>query len=220
MIKPTSPALTGLRRNLLHEIDTSPNYYVEIGANDGVAQTNTLALETFFGWRGLLIEPINSVYEKLAKNRSRRRNTLLRAACVSSRFPDATVELVYSNLMSVAIGLDSDVSDPFAHADSGRYQLRAEDPVRVESAPAMTMTRALELAGAPDRIGLLSLDVEGAELEVLKGIDFDKYRFDWMLIECRDLGRLETFLRNHGYVLQKDLSTHDDPYGDYLFARQ
>ena len=199
----------GLNQKLLEAIDTSPSYYVEIGANDGVAQSNTLALEIFHGWTGLLIEPSTDTFQRLKRNRSQRRNYLLKSACVSSAFPQSTVDLIYSNLMSVALGLDSDVSDPHAHAESGAKFLSSEDPIRVESVPATTMTRALEMAGAPIRIGLLSLDVEGAELEVLKGIDFEKYQFDWMVIECRRIDRLKKFLEIRGYALQEKLTHHD-----------
>jgi len=207
--------LPTLEQKLLGVIDKLPSYYVEIGANDGVAQSNTLALELFYGWKGLLIEPSSSTFERLKKNRSQRRNFLLKSACVSSDFPNTTVDLVYSNLMSIALGLDSDVLDPQAHADSGAKFLSPRDSIHIESVPATTMTCALELAGAPDRIGLLSLDVEGAELEVLKGIDFEKYRFDWMVIECRRVDRLAKFLGGHGYTLQEKLSHHD-----YLFSPQ
>lgn len=212
-MKPRSFGL--LPQKLLEAIDTSASYYVEIGANDGVSQSNTVALELSYGWKGLLIEPINSTFEKLKKNRSKRRNYLLRSACVSSSFPGSTVELIYANLMTTAVGLDSDVADPYAHAASGGRFLSPNDSLRIESVPAITMTRALEMAGAPNKIGLLSLDVEGAELEVLKGIDFQKYQFGWMLIECRNLKRVSTFLENHGYALQGKLSHHD-----YLFSQQ
>lgn len=207
--------LEGLDTKLLEAIDTSPSYYIEIGANDGVAQSNTLALELFYGWKGLLIEPSDAIFGRLKKNRSKRRNYLLQSACVTNAFPGSTVELIYANLMSVALGLDNDALDPYAHAKSGAKFLSSDDAIRTETVPATTMTRALEIAGAPGRIGLLSLDVEGAELEVLQGIDFEKYRFDWMLIECRNIRRLASFLEIHGYALQEKLSVHD-----YLFSQQ
>jgi len=47
-------------------------YYVEIGANDGVSQSNTKYLELYESWRGLLIEPIPELFVKLKKNRSKK----------------------------------------------------------------------------------------------------------------------------------------------------
>lgn len=204
-----------LPHRLISCIDSSPGYYIEIGANDGVAQSNTLFLEVYFGWEGLLIEPVLSTFRKLEVNRSRRRNFLLQAACVSTRYREPTVDLVYSNLVSSAIGLESDVRDPYSHAESGQKYLAPNDPIRIETARAMTLTRALELARAPKRIDLLSLDVEGAELEVLKGIDFQRYQIGWMLIESRDVDRIRDYLGDKGYLQEAQLSHHD-----FLFSLQ
>ena len=33
-------------------------FYIEIGANNGIDQSNTKMLEVYYGWRGVLIEPI------------------------------------------------------------------------------------------------------------------------------------------------------------------
>lgn len=204
--------LNGLDLKMVSSINLAPSYYIEIGANNGVSQSNTLVLELFYGWRGLLIEPTETAFQQLQRNRSKRRNFLLRSACVSSAFSHSTVDIVYSNLMSVAVGLESDVKDPFSHAEKGKQFLLPEQEIRVESVPAMTLTRALETAKAPDKIGLLSLDVEGAEIEVLKGVDFDKYQIDWILVECREIHAMTEFLSQRGYTLTRQLSSHD-----YLF---
>lgn len=210
--EPPSFGLDGLDRALIDLIDVEPNYYVEVGAHDGVLASNTLVLELFYGWQGLLIEPALSTFKKLKKNRSGVRNHLLRAACVPASFTGTSVDLVYSGLMSVTLGLDSDIKEPWKHALEGRRFLRPADEVRIERVPAMTMTRALELAGAPPSIGLLSLDVEGAELDVLLGIDFSRYRIDWILVECRDLERLDVFLVSQGYELYAAMSSLDYLY--------
>jgi hypothetical protein len=67
-------------------------------------------------------------------------------------------------------------------------------------------------ANAPSLIDFLSLDVEGAELDVLKGIDFTKYNFKYMVIECRDINKMDTFLTKLDYTLEKKITHHD-----YLF---
>ena len=52
--------------NLFKDV-SGPKFYIEIGANDGVSQSNTKYLELFYDWRGILIEPIPSVFKKLQK---------------------------------------------------------------------------------------------------------------------------------------------------------
>ncbi len=202
-----------LETELLEYLPTAPGYYIELGANDGVIGSNTLCLEIFRGWRGALIEPASLTFGKLQKNRSSRRNTLVRAACVSNSYESDTVELAFAGLMSTAIGLESDVDDPLAHAESGlAYSRHLDGSLQTEFVPATTLTEVLLSGGAPNQISLLSLDVEGAELEVLKGLDFELFRIDWILVECRNFPRMSRFLRSEGYELEAQLSDLD-----YLF---
>lgn len=86
--------------------------------------------------------------------------------------------------------------------------------MRKEVVETMTMSRALDEAKAPGSIGFLSLDVEGAELEVLRGIDFERYYIEWILVESRNPQRIDTFLGSHGYLMYEPLATYD-----FLFHR-
>lgn len=212
---PSSFGLDGLDLKLREWIDTSPGYFIEIGANDGVAQSNTLSLELFDGWRGLLIEPIATTFASLQKNRNKRRNCLVRAACVSFEYSHEEVRMHYANLMSSADGLDSDIESPERHAIDGKRFLKDGDFIRTEVVPAMTLTSVLDFANAPKNIGLLSLDVEGAELEVLRGIDFGRYRIKFVLVESRGIARIDEFLSAHEYKLRAQLTGHD-----FLFELQ
>jgi FkbM family methyltransferase len=209
--------LEHLDTKLIEVLNIRNGYYVEIGANDGVTQSNTLALELFFGWKGLLIEPIQVTFDQLRSNRSRRRNAIVKSACVGFDFGADTVRLASANLMSTAIGLESDIVDPIAHAKDGLLFLPSSidgsvPHLEYEDVPARTMDSILKSAKAPKRMELLSLDVEGAEMEVLKGIDFETYRFNWMLIECRNLPKMTKFLAAKSYCFHSQLSPND-----YLF---
>lgn len=205
--------LRDLDRRFISIIDVSPGFYVEIGANDGFSQSNSLALELFHGWTGLLIEPASSSFRRLRHNRSRRRNYLLNAACVSFNYPANTVKLAYADLMSSTLGIETDLGDSVQYLADAKSHLRPTESMHVEEVNAVTMTWALEAAGAPSTIGLLSLDVEGVELEVLQGIDFGKYQFKWLLIESRNVERISDFLEPQGFLMHSQLSHHD-----YLFA--
>ena len=46
-------------------------YFVELGANDGISQSNSYYFEKYRGWKGVLVEPIPHNYLKCLKNRSK-----------------------------------------------------------------------------------------------------------------------------------------------------
>lgn len=205
--------LDGLDLKILGLIDSSPNYYVEAGANDGVKQSNTLALELFFGWTGLLIEPLEGPFSALQRNRNSRRNTLVRRACVADSASTPELTIAYSGLMSTPLGLDSDIETPLEHAESGARFLRDGETVSLQQVRTSSLTEILDEAGSPAVIGLLSLDVEGAELEVLRGIDHSRFHFNAIVVESRSVDRIIDYLKPWGYGLAAQLSHHD-----YLFT--
>lgn len=200
--------LHGLDRKLEAYMGYDGGFFVELGANDGVDQSNTLYFERERGWRGVLIEPILHNFLKCQGSRAGD-NAFFCAACVASDYEEPYVRLTYSNLMTAPHGVDSDIADPVAHARSGAVYLKpGEQPVEV-MAVARTLSSMLHEAGAPAEMDLLSLDVEGGELEVLKGLDHNRHRFRYMLVECRDPERLGRYLANIGYVLIDKISQHD-----------
>lgn len=205
-------SLNQLDRKLEKYVNYDNGYFVELGANDGVTQSNSLYFEKYRNWRGLLVEPAPQNFLKCRKNRSTK-NSIYCSACVSFDYDKEFVRIAYSNLMSTPISLESDIQDPRAHALLGDRFLGNGETVFEFGAVARTLNSLLFDAGAPKLIDFLSLDVEGAELEVLKGVDHQAFRFKFILVECRDFPRLNAYLESNGYKLVEKLSTQD-----YLFA--
>ena len=200
--------LDDLDKKLISVIGDHQGFFVELGANDGISQSNTKHLEMFHGWRGVLIEPYPGNYRKLSRTRSSSSH-FVNAACVSFEFPKDEMELTYSDLMTVPMEGASDVADRKRHAESGKKWLRGRDTVKTFLAKARTLTSILIEAKAPKVIDLLSLDVEGGEIEVLKGVDHATYRFKWILVESRDEKRIAECLEGQGYGLHSKLTGHD-----------
>ena len=44
-------------------------YFIEIGANDGINLSNTYLLEKNYNWKGICVEPIPDIFNKLKNNR-------------------------------------------------------------------------------------------------------------------------------------------------------
>lgn len=205
-------SLNQLDRKLEKYVDYDNGYFVELGANDGVTQSNSLYFEKHRNWRGLLVEPAPQNFLKCRQNRSAR-NSIYCAACVSFDYGHEFVRIAYANLMSTPVSLESDIQDPRAHAELGDRFLGSGETVFEFGAVARTLNSLLLDAHAPKQIDFLSLDVEGAELEVLKGVDHQIFRFKYLLVECRDFARLSVYLEKQGYPFVEKLSDQD-----YLFA--
>jgi FkbM family methyltransferase len=201
-----------LDRKLFALLGSRGGFYVELGANDGATQSNTLLLETLRGWTGILIEPVPSVFSELKHNRNARRNRLVMAACVAFDYQRPRVDLWEADQMTVPLVARNDIEAPFSHAELGRkVQKSYSGNLKPElvSARAISLDSVLHLTEAPREIDLLSLDVEGGEYEVLHGIDFGYWRFRAILVENRKPGRLIDFMQQNGYRLQEQLSEHD-----------
>lgn len=211
---PRRPGLNGLDTRLESYLDVStPGFYVELGANDGYAQSNTWFLEKEYGWYGVLIEPSPAEFLGLLQNRSET-NHFCCAACVSFDYPEEFVGMRYSGLMTVTDSVTDLPDGTKAHTESGRRFL----PDRVQpfdfAARARTLQSILDESNAPLQIDLLSLDVEGSEMAVLKGIDHDRTRFGHLLVESRSPAFLKSYLEDHGYEILDQLSHHDYIYRD------
>ena len=156
-------------------------FFIEVGANNGFSESNTYYLERFRNWNGILIEPIPHLYQECVNERPK--SKVFNCALVSQDFPDSEIEMMYGHLMSLVKGAFNDErleSERVAFA--GRKLGFTPYTVKVR---ARTLTSILDEANV-QKIDFFSLDVEGFELNALQGLDFNKYRPEFMLIECLD----------------------------------
>ena len=216
-----STGLNGLDLKLIDSIAPNRNgFYVELGANNGISQSNTFKLQKVWNWSGLLIEPSPIRYAECVANRSFANKPQIRcAACVPFDYSEKFVEIDYVDLMSVARGLDVTDMNASAHADLGEQFL--DSALRhTYGALARTLTSLLDEVNAPLSFDLLSLDVEGNEHAVLKGLDFNRYQPKWILVEVRQVDHLiSCLLESNGYIEYKRLS-ENSRYSDILFRKR
>jgi FkbM family methyltransferase len=211
-------AINGLDKSLSKHLARKPGYFLEIGGNDGISQSNTKRLEMFEGWSGLLVEPFQGNYERMKLTRSKR-TALVNAACVPFDFEGDTVDLAFADLMTVSTSLSSDIEDRQQHVESGQKWLRNNQSVQSFKATARTLNSILEENRAPKRIQFFSLDVEGAEIPVLEGVDHSEYRFDFLLVESRSPESLKGLLGRKNYEFVEKLTGHDYLFRDSTLAQ-
>jgi len=213
-----STGLDYLDLRLIEAIAPKKNgYFVELGAYDGVQQSNTYKLQRKFGWTGLLIEPSPRRFIECVENRSFGNRPEMRcAACVPFDFQHGFVEIEDADLMSVAKGLSVSDQQAIDHADRGRPFLADSALRHSYRAVARTLTSLLDEVVAPLAFDLLSLDVEGNELAILRGLDLQRYKPKWILVEARGL-EIAEFLSMFGYRLHSTLLDYGE-YSDQLLT--
>lgn len=204
-------SLNNLDKKIECYVNFNNGYFVELGAYDGITYSNTYYFEKYKRWRGILIEPIPHNYLECLKNRSK--ETLVFCnACVSFHYKEKFVEIIYSDMMSASIGLETDINDTENHASTGKQFSKEGKDNFSFGAIADQLNNILLKANAPKQIDFLSLDVEGAELEVLKGINHNYYRFKFICIESKNIAKITDYLSINNYFMIEKLSPCD-----YLF---
>ena len=183
----------GLDKKMLKYINYTNGFYIECGANDGVNQSNTWYFEKKLKWSGILIEPVDEVFSELKKNRSKK-NFFYKRALRSFSNKKKYVEL--------RLNLNDTLS-----TRSTKDDVRNRVNIKVKSS---TLNSLLEKANAPKKIDFFSLDVEGDEFQVLKGIDFKKYKFKYILVETYHKKKLTIFLKKKKYRYLKKMSLRND----------
>ena len=206
------PAHDKLDRKLLPHIGHIRNgTFIEAGANDGLSQSNTWHLERRKGWRGLLVEPI----PEIAALCRRFRNSRVECSALGRFDQEGTsVTMHFGALMTTAEGADAshmEGGSAAAHASAGAGWIGRKS--YSFEAPVNALSTLIDRAGL-SAIDLLSLDVEGFEVNVLQGVDFDRHPISFILVETSNLGAVEKVLGER-YALVEKLSRHD-----YLFRHK
>lgn len=187
-------------------------FFIEVGAFDGEEWSNTLGLELFRFWSGILIEPNPDSYgQLLLKNR---RVSSINTCLSTSKY----VQKVDFDLVGPSSGIIiNGTIKPGEAIHQKRLEIIAEFP---EYQPKYSYDRrtitincipltAIILAYGNPTIDYLSLDVEGAEFAVLQTIDFDSVNILVISVNVQNLARyfpgnlddLTNYMVAQGYYL-------------------
>lgn len=165
---------------------------VEVGANDGVHGSTSLHFEES-GWKCILVEPNPQLCQLIRS----RRNAAVFEFAASDREDVATLHIVEG--AERADGLSTISDDPSSHARIRDHGFVSR-PVQVRT---RTLDGILEDAGIERQIDFISIDVEGHELQVLRGLSLDRWNPSVILVEDNtDFidAAVPTYLEVRGYV--------------------
>ena len=196
---------------IIEKIGFLNGVFIEVGAHDGLTQSNTALLEKYYGWKGVLIEPSSSLYERLCANRP---NSNCFQCALGSFIENNTY--VYGDFNGELMG----------SIKGKRLEGKEHNPklVPVYMRSLQSILDELDLC----HINFFSLDTEGYEFNILNGIDYNRTTFDYFLIEIYnyDYDRICKLLNEKGYSLLECFSNYnntmsdwDGTHNDYLFKR-
>lgn len=180
----SQPSLGHLEPTLARYLPHTGGVFVEAGAFDGYWQSNTYWLERFRKWTGVLVEPIPELAARARKERPR--SQVFQCALVPADAEITSVTMLYGGTMSMVSGGYGSPDDERERARKGAAL--SQSAPRELVVPARTLSEILSDAEITD-IDFLSLDVEGYEASVLRGLDLSRHAPRLMLIEMLDLER-------------------------------
>ena len=170
-------------------------FYVDIGAHHPLRFSNTYKLYKR-GWSGINVEPNPDAFHLFGKMRSRDINLNIGVASKPGM-------LKYYMLNEPALNtFDKLLAE--SRLENKQYRLIGQKNIKV-----LHLQEILnQYKSRFGNIDLLTLDVEGLDLDVLKSNDWERFKPSWLLIEELGLKSLEslefeshTFLKSKGYVL-------------------
>jgi len=184
-------------------------YFVEFGATDGIKFSNSMLLESAYGWTGILAEPGKNWHKALKANR----NAIIETRCVWEKSEQI---LEFNETESGELSTLEMFSSGDMHASS-RISGKRYD---VET---ISLQDLLETNNAPKDIDYLSIDTEGSEFQILRGLDFDKFGFNFISCEhnfTESREKVRELLETNGYLrILEEVSLFDDWYINEKLAK-
>lgn len=178
-----------------------PGFFVEVGAYDGIVVSNTYFLESI-GWTGILVEPDPAKAARCRANRPKCR--VYECAAVGS---EAMREVTFNVVDGAGIYSAAGELTLLQQKRLEGWGLRS----RAMTVAAKTLDTILTEANPP-QVDFVSIDVEGGEVDILKGFDMTRWRPRVVMVEVnsrvRSAGIRDAF-RRRGYVYLTSIEIND-----------
>lgn len=177
--------------------------FVDIGAHDGITGSNSYFFEKYLEWKGLCVEPIPSVFDKLIKNRNCFCEQV--AAWKENDIKKFKIIEGYSEMLSGLV--DSYEDEHKKRIDS---EVKHFNQKSIEIEVQCVDINLLLLKYNLYNIDFLSIDTEGSEIEILKKIDFSKFKIDYISVENNyNNSEIRDILKKSNFTLINRLNIDD-----------
>ena len=151
-------------------------FFVEVGAYDGVGGSNCLLFEEAYNWNGICIEPHPESFRQLEINRPRPKKYNLGLTSTGETLEFWQVSEPAAALSGFKNFFDSE-HESRIHTEIDRHGGTVKK-IEIESRRLDSILKENNVS----KVNYLSVDAEGADLDILKGVDFEEVEID--LISC------------------------------------
>lgn len=186
-----------------HFKDKKDGFFLEIGADDGIDKSNTKFYEEL-GWKGMCIEPSDKRFKLLEANRN--------CICENYAISDSIGEVEFMDISGWGKGL-SGIVDKYDNRHKNRIQQELRHPQNKGNETITVKTELL--SNLLDKhniteIDFCTIDTEGGEFDIIKTIDFDKYKINIILVENNyKESNVKDYLTSKGYKHVTTLTIDD-----------
>jgi len=196
--------------------------YVEMGAFDGVVESNTRFFDECLGWEGVLIEANPSVYTRLVQNRPHTHRVSFAPSCnLVQEAQNKTIDFHVSTFTSAA---QSDIVEENRNLGSVPVPCGSLTPVLLDLVVNNNNNNNNNNnTGQKGKrtIQFFSLDVEGAEYMVLQQLNLKEIVVEIFIIEshnshcrehCPTRDKVRQLMADHGYERHEGMIRRSDLY--------
>jgi len=215
--------------------------FIEIGANDGVQHDHLRPFIVSLPWRGVMVEPLPWVFERLRSNYRGQKGVTFENAAIAGA--DGQVPFYYAAAPAEDRGQDdrpiwSDTIGSLSRAEVEKTIAGARDfaasglgvhipgiESRIERTEVPSITfESLCRKHRIRELDLLLIDAQGYDYEIINGIDFERYRprlliYESITFSAEEREQSTAYLEGLGYeTMDEGIDTwcHDPRGGDSL----
>ncbi|XP_047475703.1 protein Star-like isoform X3 [Penaeus chinensis] len=183
--------------------EKTDGFFIECGALDGETRSNTLVFEKRYGWKGVLIEGDPKNFN-LMKEKHRKAWSV--NACLSTHPYPNTVMFKQSFNIGKISSLET------GHEHRGFAE--------VQCLPLYSLLLALNTT----KVDYFSLDVEGAELDVLRTIPWEKVDITTLSVEFihdkEGKDAIKWYMEGNGYKVYSEVTHPGSLANDFIFVKK
>lgn len=182
-----------------------PVFFLQVGAMDGVSFDPIHPYVKAFGWRGILVEPLPDMMQKVQTNYAGHPGLVFENVAITSQVETRSLYRIPAEAAKRA-GLPDWVLGMSTFVPGKLDQFKPH--VIEQSVACMPLAAVLE-KHRPAKIDVLQIDTEGYDLKVLQQFDFVRYRplvvnFEVVNLSSQERAEAMELLLAHGYVFYQN----------------